>query len=177
MALTVVYAAGTGHVVGALALTGAEAPADAAALVGRALPLRVPLGGGRTAVLPLGAGELAVAAVDEEPAALADPLAFGVGLTAEGAPRPALLRLAEWSGDGVALAADGLTVAVRVAAARPARVVALVADDRDTRVLAGELPAGQDRVKLPVALDAGGAYGVLVLVEGWAGRLERAEAT
>ncbi|MFD0654406.1 hypothetical protein ACFQ2Y_43910 [Streptomyces malaysiensis subsp. malaysiensis] len=41
MALSVVYAVDTGHVVGALALTGADAPADVAALVGRALPLRV----------------------------------------------------------------------------------------------------------------------------------------
>ncbi|GGQ08587.1 hypothetical protein [Streptomyces roseolilacinus] len=176
MALTVVYAADTGHVVGALALTGAAAPVDAAALVGRALPLRVALGGGRTAILPLNAGELAVATVDEEPEVLTDPLAFAVELTAEGAPRPALLRLAEWGG-GVALAADGLTVTVRVAAARPARVVALVSDDQDTRVLAGEIPAQQDRVKLPVTLAPGSTHGVLVLVAGWAGRLEKAGVT
>ncbi|MFJ8691745.1 hypothetical protein [Streptomyces roseolilacinus] len=177
MALAVVYAAGTGHVVGALALTGVAAPADAAALVGRALPLRVPLGGGRTATLPLNAGGLAVAAVDEEPEVLTDPLAFAVELTAEGTPGPALLRLAEWGGDGVALAADGLTVTVRVAATRPARVVALVSDDQDTRVLAGEIPAQQDRVKLPVTLVPGSTHGVLVLVAGWAGRLEKAAVT
>ncbi|AQW48321.1 hypothetical protein ACIQPP_49555 [Streptomyces violaceusniger] len=53
LALSVVYLADTGHVVGALALTGAGAgaPPDAAALVGPALPMRVLLGGGRTATL------------------------------------------------------------------------------------------------------------------------------
>lgn len=176
MALTVVYAADTGHVVGAVALTGADAPADAAGLVGRALPLRVLLGGGRTATLPLNAGELAVATVDDEPAVFADPLAFGVELTPEGRPKPTLLRLAAWS-DGVALAPDGLTVTVRVAAARPTRVVALVSDDQDTRVLAGEIPAQQNRVTLPLTLDPGGTHGVLVLVVGWAGRLEKAGVT
>ncbi|MER5932594.1 hypothetical protein [Streptomyces sp. NPDC002054] len=178
MALSVVYVADTGHVVGALALTGAGAPPDVAALVGRALPMRVLLGGGRTATLPLKARELAVAAVDDEPAALADPLAFGVELTPEGKPKPTLLRLATWTGsDSIALATDGLTVTVQVAAARPAKVVALVSDDQDTRVLAGEIPAQQTQVKLPVTLEAGSAHGVLVLVAGWAGRLEKVVVT
>ncbi|MFV2120124.1 hypothetical protein ACE14D_17455 [Streptomyces sp. Act-28] len=178
MTLTVVYAADTGHVVGALALTGADAPADVAALVGDALPLRVPLGGGRTVTLPLNARALAAAIVDGEPDALTDPLAFGVEPTSAGAPGPALLRLAGWSGgDGIALATDGLTVTVPVAANRPAGVVALVSDGQDTRVLAGEIPAQQVRVKLPVTLDQGGTYGVLALVAGWAGRLEKAVVT
>ncbi|MGW0768976.1 hypothetical protein [Streptomyces sp. NPDC002676] len=178
MALTVVYAADTGHVVGALALTGAGAPADVAALVGRALPMRVFLDEGRIATLPLNARDLAVAAVDDEPAALVDPLAFGVELSPEGRPKPTLVRLATWTGSaGIALAADGLTVTVQVAAARPTKVVALVSDDQDTHVLAGELPAQQTQVKLPVSLDHGSKHGVLVLVAGWAGRLEEASVT
>lgn len=180
MALTVVYAADTGHVVGALALTGTAtgAPPDVAALVGRELPLRVSLGGGRTATLPLNARELAVAAVDDEPDALTDPLAFGVELTAEGKPKPTLLRLPAWTDSGsIALAADGLTVTVGVPVARPAKVVALVSDDQDTHVLAGEVPAQQTRVKLPLTLTPGGTHGVLVLVAGWAGRLEKEGVT
>lgn len=178
MALTVVYAADTGHVVGALALTGAVAPAEVASLVGRELPLRVSLGGGRTATLPLSARELAVAAVDDEPAVLTDPLAFAVELSPEGKPGPALLRLPTWTGsDSIALAADGLTVTVGVPVARPAKVVALVSDDQDTHVLAGEVPAQQNRVKLPLTLTPGGTHGVLVLVAGWAGRLEKEAVT
>ncbi|MET7762846.1 hypothetical protein [Streptomyces sp. NPDC005336] len=176
MALSVVYAVDTGHVVGALALTGASAPADVAALLGRALPLRVSLGGGRVATLPLSARELAVAAVDDEPAALAEPLAFGVEVTPEGKPKPALVRLASWT-DGIALAKDGLTVTVKVAAARPTPVVALVSDEQDTHVLAGEIPAQQTQVKLPVTLVGGSVHGVLVLVTGWAGHLEKAGVT
>ncbi|MFH9672108.1 hypothetical protein ACH4L5_07470 [Streptomyces sp. NPDC017405] len=178
MALTVVYTAGTGHVVGALALTGAAAPADVAALVGRALPMRVFLDDGSVAALPLDARDLAVAAVDDEPGALADPLAFGVELGPEGRPEPTLVRLAAWTGGaGVALSATGLTVTVQVAQARPATVVALVSDDQDTHVLAGEIPAQRSQVTLPVTLGPGGKHGVLVLVAGWAGRLEEAKVT
>ncbi|MFH9399249.1 hypothetical protein ACH4JS_05605 [Streptomyces sp. NPDC017638] len=178
MALTVVYTAGTGHVVGALALTGAGAPADVAALVGRALPMRVCVDQGRVATLPLNAGNLAVAVVDDEPAALVDPLAFGVELNPEGRPGPTLTRLATWTGGaGVALTPNGLTITVQVAPARPAKVVALVSADQDTHVLAGELPAQQTRVTLPVSLDAGGKHGVLVLAAGWAGLLEEANVT
>ncbi|MET8070348.1 hypothetical protein ABZU86_11935 [Streptomyces sp. NPDC005271] len=176
MALSVVYAVETGHVVGALALTGAGAPADVAALVGRALPLRVSLGAGHVAALPLSARELAVAAVDEEPASLAAPLAFGVEVTPEGKPKPALVRLASWTG-GIALAKEGITVTVKVPAARPTPVVALVSDEQDTHVLAGEIPAQQTQVKLPVTLVGGTVHGVLVLAAGWAGRLEKATVT
>ncbi|NUH38063.1 hypothetical protein HUF15_15020 [Streptomyces samsunensis] len=176
MALSVVYAVDTGHVVGALALTGADAPADVAALVGRALPLRVSLGEGRTATLPLNARDLAVAAVDDEPAALADPLAFGVELTAEGKPKPALVRLPSWT-EGIALATDGLTVTVKVAVARTTPVVVLVSDEQDTHVLTGEIPAQQTQVKLPVTLVADSVHGVLVLVAGWAGSLGKEKAT
>ncbi|MFE5159735.1 hypothetical protein ACFRNT_14670 [Streptomyces sp. NPDC056697] len=176
MALSVVYTLDTGHVVGALALTGAAAPDEVAALVGRALPLRVSLDGGRVAALPLSARDLAVTAVDDEPAALAEPLAFGVEMTSEGKPKPALVRLASWT-EGIALATDGLTVTVKVAVARPTPVVALVSDEQDTHVLAGEIPAQQTQVKLPVTLVAGSVHGVLVLATGWAGHLGKVRVT
>ncbi|GAA1140991.1 MULTISPECIES: hypothetical protein [Streptomyces violaceusniger group] len=176
MALSVVYAHDTGHVVGALALTGAAAPADVASLVGRALPLRVSLGEGRVATLPLNARDLDVAAVDDEPGVLAEPLAHGVELTAEGKPKPGLVRLASWT-EGIALATDGVTVTVKVASARATPVVALVSDEQDTHVLTGEIPAQQTQVKLPVTLVAGSVHGVLVLAVGWAGRLERLGVT
>ncbi|ADI03610.1 hypothetical protein SBI_00489 [Streptomyces bingchenggensis BCW-1] len=176
MALSVVYAVDTGHVVGALALTGAGAPPDVAALVGRALPLRVSLGTGRIATLPLSARDLAVASVDDEPAALAVPLDFGVEVTSDGKPKPALVRLASWT-DGIALTEDGLTVTVKVAVARPTPVLALVSDEQDTHVLAGEIPAQQTQAKLPVTLVKGSVHGVLVLATGWAGHLEKAAVT
>ncbi|MFI9586799.1 hypothetical protein ACIHCQ_34345 [Streptomyces sp. NPDC052236] len=183
MALSVVYATDTGHVVGALALTGASArPGGASAvpevasLVGLALPLRVSLGAGRTATVPLNARELAVAAADDEPGALADPLAYGVEMTAEPTPKPkpTLLRLATWK-DGLKLAADGLTITVPVATNRLLKVVALISDEQDTHVLAGEIVAGATEVTLPVTLAAASEHGVLVLVGGWAGRLEKAK--
>ncbi|MFJ5226424.1 hypothetical protein [Streptomyces sp. NPDC088400] len=176
MALSVVYVADTGHVVGALALTGASTLPDVASLVGLALPLRVSLGSGRTATLPLNARELAVAAADDEPGALADPLAYAVELTAEAPPRPkpTLLRLATWK-DGLALATDGLAITLPVATNRLVKVVALVSDEQDTHVLAGEIPAGETKVKLPVTLATASEHGVLVLVGGWAGRLEKAK--
>ncbi|MCG0288580.1 hypothetical protein [Streptomyces sp. PSAA01] len=179
MALTVVYAADTGHVVGALALTG-TAPgtpaADVAALVGRELPMHVSLGEGHTAALPLSARELAVAAVDDEPDALGEPLAFGVDVTADDKPKPALVRLASWT-EGIALATDGLTITVKVPTARATPVVALISDEQNTHVLAGEIPAQQTQVKLPVTLVGGSVHGVLVLVSGWAGRLGTEKVT
>ncbi|WP_050800209.1 hypothetical protein [Streptomyces himastatinicus] len=183
MALTVVYAADTGHVVGALALTGAStgvgsgAPPEVADLVGSALPLRVSLGDGRMATLPLSARELAVASVDDEPAALAEPLAFGVEVTTDGKPKPALVRLASWP-DNIALATDGLTLTVKVAVARPdARGRPGVPTSKNTHVLAGEIPAQQTQVTLPVTLVAGSEHGVLVLAAGWAGQLRTEKVT
>ncbi|MGW7253701.1 hypothetical protein [Streptomyces sp. NPDC054834] len=173
MALSVAYALDTGHVVGALALTGGTAPADPAALVGRALPFRVSLGAHGTATLPFDARNLAVAAVDDEPGVLAEPLAYGVDRGSDGKPKPTLLRLPSLTDAGLALAKDGLTVTVPHAPTGTVNVVALVADDQDTHVLAGEIPAQQTEVKLSVNLAAATSYGVLVLVGGWAGRLER----
>ncbi|MEU5595128.1 hypothetical protein [Streptomyces sp. NPDC020298] len=173
MALSVVYALGTGHVVGALALTGKAAPADPAALVGRALPFRVSLGAHGTATLPVDARNLAVAGVDDEPGVLAEPLAYGVDRGSDGKPEPTLLRLPSWTSGGITLAKDSLTVTVPQASNSPLKVVALVSGDQDTHVLAGEMPARHTQVKLPVPLAAATPYGVLALVAGWAGRLER----
>ncbi|MFF4399607.1 hypothetical protein [Streptomyces sp. NPDC001480] len=173
MALSVVYAPATGHVLGALALTGGTAPADPAALVGRALPFRVSLGAHGTATLPFDARNLAVAAVDDEPGVLAEPLAYGVDRGSDGKPKPTLLRLPPLADTCLVLAKDGLTVTVRHAPTATVTVVALVADDQDTHVLAGEIPAQQIQATLPVTLAATASYGVLVLVAGWAGRLER----
>ncbi|WP_221352080.1 hypothetical protein [Streptomyces beigongshangae] len=175
MTLCVVYAPDTGHVLGALALTGAEAPAtDPAALVGPVLPLRVLLGAGRTATLPVDARNLAVAAVDAEPGAFDEPSAFAVeqGSGSGSGPKPALLRLQAWK-DGILLTAKDLTVTLPAPVPSTARLTALVCDDQVTHVLAGEIPAGRNEVKLPVTLDKDTPYGVLVLVSGWAGRLEK----
>ncbi|MQS37200.1 hypothetical protein FFZ77_16680 [Streptomyces katsurahamanus] len=173
MSVTVVYVADTGHAVGALALTGAEAATDVESLIGRALPLRVAVGEGGTVSLPLSSRRLAVLNADDEPGVLAEPLAFGVELTADGRPRPTLLRLASWR-DGVTLATNGLTVELPLAAGRATPVVALVSDGQETHVLAGEIPAQQTRVTLPLTLESAGGHGVLVLAAGWAGRLMKA---
>lgn len=174
MALTVVYAVDTGHVLGALALTGASAPTDAAALVGPELPLRVSLGAAGTATLPVDARDLAVAAVDDEPGALAEPLAFAVEFGSDKKPKPKLLHLPSWTG-GLQPTTDDLTVTVPLPATAPTRVIALIADNQVTHLLAGEIPADRNEVKLPVTLAGDTAYGVLVLVAGWAGLLERVD--
>jgi hypothetical protein len=175
MALSVVYAVDTGHVLGAVALTGASAPTDVAALVGSELPLRVSLGAVGTATLPVDARELAVAAVDDEPGALAQPLAFAVELGSDEKPKPKLLHLPSLT-DDLKLETGGLTIKAPLPATATTRVVALVADNQVTHVLAGEIPAGRNDVTLPVTLVKNTAYGVLVLVAGWAGRLERVKA-
>jgi hypothetical protein len=50
-------------------------------------------------------------------------------------------------------------------------VVALVSDGTETLVLSASIAAGDTKVTLPVTVDDG-PHGVLVLVAGWAGRLE-----
>src|SRR5215470_9714074 len=196
MSLFVVYVPDTGHVVGALNATGAALSAGAAlpggvalsagaalpggaalsagvgSLVGDALPMRVSLSNGEVAELALRAGQLAVLAADDEPAVFADPLAFGVELVPNAPPKPALLRLATWSSNELTLTSDGLVVKVPVAnQSRISKVLALISDGQDTLVLTGEIPAQQDTVTLPVTVRSG-VHGALVLVAGWAGRLE-----
>ncbi|GHH66637.1 hypothetical protein GCM10017673_12520 [Streptosporangium violaceochromogenes] len=170
MALSVVYVAGTGHVAGALALTGANAPGDVTSAVGAELPLRVSLGEGRTGVLSLKHGRLALAPADDEPDVFGDPLAFGVEQAPGGRPKPVLVRLAPWT-TPLGLTTDRLTITLPVAATRLTPVLALISDGQETHTSAGEIPAGGNRAELQVALTAG-THGVLALVTGYAGRLE-----
>ncbi|MGB3441550.1 MAG: hypothetical protein WBA97_22610 [Actinophytocola sp.] len=175
MTLSVVYALDTGHVVGAVAVTGDAEPGTVGVLVGPALPLRVVLEDGETAVLSLRDRQLAAHAADEEPGVFADPLVFGVeqventnsGVTA----KPALLRLPPLS-TPPEFNAIGLHVTVPQAVGTQAtKVLALVSLGAETRALTGAIEPGETSVTLPVAVDDG-PHGVLVLVAGWAGRLE-----
>lgn len=175
MTQSVVYVPDTGHVVGALGLTGPRAVADIGALVGPALPLRVLLGGGETAVLSLRDRQLAALAADDEPGVFADPLAFGVeqvtGADQTVTAKPALLRLAPWF---TQLEFDGTGLVIRVPVAdgtQDTPVLALVSAGEETVLLAGAIARGQTSLTLPVTVDSG-PHGVLVLVAGWAGRLE-----
>jgi len=170
MSLYVVYVPETGHVVGAVDAVGVPRPEDPAALVGAALPLRVPTAPGELASLPLPARDLAVHAPDAQPGVFADPLAYGVEQVDDADPKPALTRLREW-GEEPTFTPDSLVVTVPVAdASRPTPVLVLVTGGQDVRVLHGEIPAGQDAVELAVTVSAGN-YGVLALVAGWAGAL------
>ncbi|MFI9455211.1 hypothetical protein [Amycolatopsis sp. NPDC052450] len=175
MTLSVVYVPDTGHVVGAVGVTGTPAPVEVSALIGPALPLRVTLGAGKTAVLTLRDRQLTALAADDEPGAFTDPLAFGVeqveGPGSVMVAKPALRQLRPWI-DKFAFDAVGLTVTVPSADnTRDTPVMALVSDGAETRVLAGAIAEGQKSVTLPVSVDSG-PHGVLVLVAGWAGRLE-----
>jgi hypothetical protein len=175
MALSVVYVPDTGHVVGAMGVTGELAPDTVDVLVGPELPLRVALGGGETAVLSLRDRQLAALAADDEPGVFADPLAFGVeqveSTNSAVVAKPALLRLPPLS-TPPDFDADGLVVTVPLADGTQAtKVLALVSLGAETRVLTGAIEQGKTSVTLPVTVDSG-AHGVLVLVAGWAGRLE-----
>ncbi|MFD2467678.1 hypothetical protein [Amycolatopsis silviterrae] len=171
MSLSAVYVADTGHVVGALTVTGASPPNAVASLVGAELPLRISLDAGKTATIALAARQLAVAAVDDEPGVLDGPLGFGVELTPDAKPKPALSSLRSWSG-GLTLTASACTLALPVETTRLTPVRALISDGEQTHVLAGEIPAGGKQAQLPVVLTGTGKHGVLALVSGWAGRLE-----
>jgi hypothetical protein len=174
MTLYVVYVSDTGHVVGAVNATGAAIPlADAAKpidpglLVGEALPLRISLEAGEIATLSLSARDLAVHTPDDEPGVFVDPLASGV----EGDdPKPALMRLPTWD-TPLAFTSAGLVVTVPVVASHDTSVLVLVSEGQETFVRPGTITAGSGDVTLPVTVSAG-AHGVLVLVAGWAGRLE-----
>ncbi|WP_043622476.1 hypothetical protein [Nonomuraea candida] len=173
MSLFVVYVPDTGHVVGAVSALGALPPGDdagVAALVGDALPLRVPVAGGEVASLPLPARELAVHEAEDEPRVYAGPLAFGVEQVPGGRPKPALVQLATWA-EGVTLTAGSLDIKVPVPdPSQDTPVLALLAEGQDVHVLAGRIAAGTDTVRLPVSVPAG-TYGVLALVTGWTGVL------
>ncbi|WP_199565678.1 hypothetical protein [Spongiactinospora rosea] len=173
MSLRVVYVPDTGHVVGAVAATGA-APVDVEAgaepLVGAALPLRVPVGVGEIATLPLPARDLAVHEADDEPRVFAEPLGYGVRQVPGQRPRPALVRL-RTSDQDLSFTASGLVITLTATSvSEDTPVLALVAEGTDVHVLAGRIPAGRDTVTLPVSVPSG-TYGVLALVTGWTAAL------
>lgn len=79
MSLHVVYATDTGHVVGALAVTGPPAATPAVAnLVDDGLPLPVTPPDHTPIILPLASSQLAAVAVEDAGEALAWPMRYGV---------------------------------------------------------------------------------------------------
>jgi hypothetical protein len=178
MSMTVVYASATGHVVGVRTGAGigtaAPAVADAVAdMVGQGLPLHRRLSDNTVADLVLPAGSLGAATVDDTPDALLDPLTFEVQRDpAGGAPKPALRRLAGWGEtDPVTLTPTSVTVNVGnpVAASTP---VIVVLSGGSPQLLTGEVAEGESKRTFDVRLDPG-TYGVLLLVAGRHGRLDR----
>jgi hypothetical protein len=187
MSLRVVYATGTGHVLGALALKGAAGqPLTVADLVGRNLPLPVTLGDGTVAPVAMPASMLEVVAVDDQKAALVVPWAFGVDVVG-GKPRPVLTPLApapvQDGGGPIAPVPGGVTVSVAATGVMTVRlpakagtdlpVLAVVANATGSRApLPGTIRSGEQEVSFPMT-PGPGPYGVLVLVAGWRGWLDR----
>lgn len=171
MSLSVVYVAETGHVVGALALTGATAPTKVESVVGTRLPLRISLGEGKIAELPLRANQLGVGVVDDEAAVFDEPLAFGVELNTEDPPepKPNLVRLAP--GAEVALTASKITVSLDGQVTRTTRVLVLISDGQDTTLHAEDILAGTDKAEFSATLKSKEKLGVLLLVAGRTGKL------
>jgi hypothetical protein len=177
MSLTVVYAKDTGHVLGALAVTGPAGPLPKiGALVGKELPVRVGLSDGTSVELAIPASQLSVAAVDDLSDALVRPINFGVVPGPDQTPRSALLRLAD--GLSVTLGAKGVTVAVagNTSVELPV-LVAIKVDDGQVRIEPGRIGSGTDHTIVGVNLTTGKEYGVLALVQGSVGWLEPMTAT
>jgi hypothetical protein len=173
MSLAVVYVQDYNHVLGALSVTGASPPTDAAALVGAELPLRTSLDEGRIATLPVDESLLAVAAANHEPAVFTEPFTFGVEVGADDKPKPVLRQLEEWTTELV-LQEDGLVVTLPSPATVATPVLALVTDGQDVHSLSGVVAVEDPGVLLPVGLSKG-LHGVLVLVAGLVVRLEGLE--
>jgi hypothetical protein len=173
MSLFVVYVKETGHVVGAVTANGAAVP-TVAALAGDELPLRVSLEPGSIASLTLKAGELAVHEADDEPGVFADPLAFGVQPGEPGQPpKPALAALKKAT-EPLKFEVPGLTVTVGEAVGEDTPVLVLISYGQAASVLRGKIGQGLGEVLLETLVDDD-PHGVLVLVPGWAGRLEEVE--
>lgn len=169
MSLTVAYATDTRHVLGALAASGplASGPLAPGDLVGEGLPLWVSRQDGTVDDLTVPAARLSVAAVADEPGVLVAPRDYEV--PEEGG---ALRALAPWTG-GITLAADGVTVTVSRPVTEPAPVLVAIAGGPP---LLGRIGVGERETTVGVRV-AEGKHGVLVLVRGWAGRLELVERT
>lgn len=173
MTLFVAYVPRTGHVVGAVNAIDATPPAGAAALVGEALPMRISLSTGETAVIPLESGALDTHAADDEPAALTEPLTFGV----EGSPdpKPALVELTSWSG-GLSFGDGTLTVMLPRQVSVNTEVLAFVSDEGGTLRDSATMLVGARAVDLAIDVAPDSTHGVLVLVAGWVGRFEEVTA-
>lgn len=173
MSLTVVYDTETGHVLGALALTGpAGTPPPATDLVGESMPMWVTREDNGTAIeLPVPAARLATALADDEPGAFVEPLDFGV-VVVDGKPKPALRPLAPWD-NPIVVQSDGVTVRLpgNATATDPVPVLVVVSGASGPHVRPGVISTGQNFVKVGVTLP-GGVYGVLTLLAGWEGRLD-----
>jgi hypothetical protein len=173
MTLFVVYTPKTGNVVGAVNAIGGAPPADdtdVGALVGEELPLRVALDTD-IAILKVPAGTLAFHTPDDKPDVLTNPLGFGVEQVPDQKPKPALLPLPV-STTTLTFTGTALVVPVDPAPTHDTAVLAFVSDGLKTIQQEGTITAGKPEVELPMSVQLG-QHGVLVLVAGWAGRLER----
>lgn len=173
MGLFVVYVKKTGHVVGAVQAIGAALP-TVAEVAGDALPVRVSLLPEEVATLTLDAGELGVQEADDEPGVFLDPLAFGVEPVPPGQPaKPALVPLVK-SSKPLVYQGNGLRVEVDNPVGADTVVRVFISAGRATTVLPGQINKGDTFTTLPTAVDDD-PHGVLVLVPGWVGRLEKVE--
>lgn len=171
MSLFVVYVKETGHVVGAVRAIGVTTP-TVAALVGDELPLRVLLEPGDIAELVLRPDDLAVHEADDEPRVFLDPLAFGVEqVQADQPPKPALVLLSK-SEQPLKFENPGLTVAVETPVNENTAVRVLISYGDATNLLRGQINKDGTDTTLATPVDDD-PHGVLVLIPGWAGRLER----
>jgi hypothetical protein len=177
MTLYVVYTPDTSHVLGAINAVGVVLPADAeaSALVGKVLPLRVSDDAGTIHNLSFPVGHLAVHAPDDEPRVFDDPLAFGVTQVQDSKPKPALVAFESWE-DELTFTGNSLIITVPNELSQDTPVLALVADGEETHILPGTILAGQDTTEITVTVPAG-PHGVLVLVPGLAGVLKAVTKT
>jgi hypothetical protein len=184
MSFTVVYAKDTRQVLGALSVTGPAGPLPTiGALAGKQLPVRVGLSDGTIVELAVPASRLAVAAVDETPEALVRPFNYGVDPGPDDTPGSALLRLVD--GLSVTLGAKGVTLTLtdNTSAGLPVPtsvelpVLVAVAGDGQVHVKPWQIGQGESQTTVGMTLTTGKEYGVLALVQQWAGWLGSAPAT
>jgi hypothetical protein len=158
-----VFAADTGHVLGAVTVNGGPDRAPAVVdLVGDELPLRATLPDGNLVEVPVRASRLNAAAIEDAPGDLfVTPLSFAVA-TGKALNQPAPAPDVSFNG-------KTLTVTLQPAPAAATTALVLVSGDRGFQQ---PVAAGAATVKIAVSL-ATGEYGVLVLVPGFAARLDR----
>ncbi|MEV6345893.1 hypothetical protein [Actinoplanes sp. NPDC051851] len=183
----VVYAGHTAHVLAVLARTGPEqlAPDSAEPLVGDALTLWA--GGsdeapGDPVPLPVPAGDLVPAVVEEQPGLLTVPLAFGVQVIG-GEAGPDLRLLQPGDPDGgplippagnvtVTLAADRVVVTLPAPTTVALPVLLVVGGERTRPAVRDQIDQGASVKEFRMNLEPG-TYGVLALVASWRGVIHR----